>query len=188
MRKQREGYRRLLVGLCAAAPSLLLSSCIVFPTERTYFQPDDADGTPQQSVSCGYFATAKDSLAKDADGLHIEVTPDLYKTEPITVTFYLGSRGPRAEWKPDQFELHSVDDRIAYKPIEVTTYFVHSRRYPYFSERALVRYSPTPEQVTSITLVIPKGSVLSDGHPIEVQRFRFRKVTTPDFYYGSVNC
>ena len=61
--------------LTAAILLTALAGCVVVPMNRTYYEPNPADGIPIRSTSCGWHATALDAIEKDVDGITITVYP-----------------------------------------------------------------------------------------------------------------
>src|SRR5690242_16859545 len=95
---------------CAAAMacSLVLAGCIVYPVNRTYYEPNPTDGTPIRSVSCAWHRTANDGLERHIDGTNttLSVFPAYKEAEPLRINVMIrGSSGVQLEG--DKAELHA---------------------------------------------------------------------------------
>src|SRR3990172_42044 len=163
--------------------------CVVFPVTRTYFEPNIEDGRPTRSSSCGYNRTADDSLERDSDGLHIQVSPSYQPGSPVSVTIlFQGSVGDM-DLQPEQFELHSVSDGSIYKPSDISrNVYRPDKSHPYHSIWIHITYPVVSEKLQGIKFVFPNGSIMRNGVSINMNPFRFNKVTKSYLYYGSINC
>ncbi len=89
----------------------------------------------------------------------------------------------------DQFELRSSNDGLSHKPVDIkTNLYTPDKSPPYYSRWVHLKFLPLSEQLDQITFVFPQGSVLVNGHAVELAPFRFRKVERQDVYYASINC
>lgn len=166
----------------------MLLGCVVYPTQRTYFEPNAMDGVPTPSQSCGYHNAKNDALVREVDGLHIQVTPHLEEGKPLSVTVLF--RAPTAaDVSLEKHELRSLVDGATFLPVsqKITTY-APDKTHPYYSRWVTLQFQPVPEHLTEIAIVFPIGSVSLNGQVFNLAPFRFRKVTRSDVYYGSINC
>jgi len=172
----------------ATLMSLALLGCVLYPTQRTYFEPNAMDGVPTPSRSCGYHKARNDALARDTDGLHVQVSPAIHDEEPMSVTVLFRAPSP-AEVSPDRFQLWSLPNETRFPPVsyEVTRY-EPDVSHPYYSTWVTLRFQVMPEQLTEIAVVFPIGSVSLNGATVDLAQFRFSKTTKSDIYYSSINC
>ena len=170
-----------LVAICVAG-------CVVYPTQRTYFEPNVEDGTLSSSSSCGYHDARNDSLVREVNGLHLQVSPSLVEGKPVAVTVLFRHQSVAAI-SPERFELRSLPSGIVYFPVSHEVNIQKpDRSHPYYSKWLHLQFSVLPEAVTEIAVVFPAGSVTLDGVVVNLAPFRFRKTTKNDVYYASINC
>lgn len=165
-----------------------LIGCVVYPTQRTYFEPNAMDGVPTPSRSCGYHNTRNDALIRDVNGLHVQVSPRLNEGKPVSVTV-LFRAASIPDVSPERYELRSVTTGATFLPVshKVTAY-KPDKTHPYNSSWVTLQFQPVPEQLSEIAIVFPPGSVSLNGRVVELAPFRFHKTTKSDVYYGSINC
>src|SRR5689334_2291515 len=60
---------RMLLTLVA-----ILGGCAIYPTSRTFYEPEAADGKPRNRVSCGYIRT-RDVVTRVVEGIEISIAP-----------------------------------------------------------------------------------------------------------------
>lgn len=85
--------------------ALTLSGCVILPVNRTYFEPNAADGKPIPSASCGYHQTAKDGISGYIGGAEIQIFPTFTDDQPLRIHLRIPRSSPRAELSPDRIVL-----------------------------------------------------------------------------------
>jgi hypothetical protein len=161
---------------CTAA----LAGCVVFPTNRTYYEPNQEDGKLSRSQSCGYHTTALDVLERDVGGVRIRVSP--HYGEGPTLTVYVSI--PRT-WPIPTIDASMVrlrDDQRVLEPKNVVTKDGGPSFY------LLITYTFPAPSTDHIAFVPLPGFLNVRGAPAEVAPFRFSKKTKVDVFYGSINC
>jgi hypothetical protein len=159
----------------------LLTSCVVLPVNRTYYEPNPADGTPVRSSSCGWHDTALDALKRNVGGVEITVFPKYEKDQPLRIYLLFGKTSDSVEISPEMFEVRSGDNTA--RP----TTIVVQNAGPYFFKS--IDYTlPSSSYGEEISLIFLPNFLSLEGKDIEIEPFRFRLVTKPDVYYGSINC
>jgi hypothetical protein len=168
--------------------AVAMASCVVYPTQRTYFEPNGQYGTPTPSTSCGYHNARNDALVRDVTRLHVQVSPHLMEGKPLSVTvLFRGSSV--ADVSPEKYELRSLPSGLAFRPIshKINTY-MPDRSHPYYSRWLHLEFSAVPEELNEIAVVFLSGSVSLNGQVVDLAPFRFSKTTKNDIYYASINC
>lgn len=170
---------------CATAAIFLtaLAGCVVMPMNRTYYEPNPADGTPIRSASCGWNATALDAVKKNVDGISISVYPTYDAGHPFRFSVLLGNTTKVAHIDPEKIEIRFGNSPAGVRP-ETTNMRDAS---PYFFKSIDYGFSSSPD-VNEISITFLPGFIRLDDLDIETTQFRFRRVTKPDVYYGSINC
>jgi hypothetical protein len=168
--------------------TFVLLGCVVYPTQRTYFEPNAMDGIPTPSQSCGYNTAKNDALVREVDGVLVQVSPHLDEGKPFSVTVMFQATST-VELSPDRYELRSVTSGMTFLPVsqKINTY-KPDRTHPYYSSWLTLQFQPMPEQLNEISIIFPTGSVSINGQTVELVPFRFNKTTKSDIYYGSINC
>jgi len=167
--------------LMVAVSLALLTSCAIVPLNRTYYEPNPADGTPIRTSSCGWHATALDALKRDVGGIEISVIPTYEKGHPLRIYVLLGKTSKMVEINPEMFEVRS-GGRTAQPATTVV-----KGAGPYFLQS--IDYAlPSSFDGEEIFLMFLPGFLKLDGKDMEIAPFRFRRVTKSDVYYGSINC
>lgn len=166
----------------------MLVGCVAYPTQRTYFEPNAADGIPTPSRSCGYHAAKNDALVREVDRLYVQVSPHSDEGKPLSVTvLFRASSAP--DVSPEKYELQSAADGSTFRSLshKVTAY-KPDKTHPYYSIWLTLQFQPLPEQLNEIAIVFPRGSVSLNNREVELAPFRFLKTKKNDIYYGSINC
>lgn len=168
--------------------TLGLLGCVVYPTQRTYFEPNAMDGIPTPSQGCGYHNAKNDALVREVEGLHVQVSPLLDEGKPVSVIILFEATST-VGLSPDRYELRSVTSGMTFLPVsqKINTY-TPDRNRPYYSSWVTLQFQPMPEQLNEISIVFPTGSVSINGRAVEIVPFRFNKKTKNDIYYNSINC
>lgn len=160
---------------------LLISGCAVYPSTRTYYEPNSEDGTPTRSASCGYHAAANDSLERQVGGVSIGVSPHYKKGSnlSLTVSFH---------YDEDHIDIDknlimvTVNGGHSYSPMNiVVNSYEKDNTHP---NRIFIHlsYSVLSEDVTELSVALPNLA----SH--ELKPFRFKITTKSDIYYASINC
>ena len=174
---------RFLRYATAAILLTALAGCVVAPMNRTYYEPNPADGTPIQSASCGWNATALDAIKKDVDGITISVYPTYDAGKPLRFSVLIGRTTKAADIDPEKIEIRLGDSAAGVRP-ETTSM---RDAGPYISKRIDYELSSSLD-ANEIVITFLSGFIKLDGRDIEITQFRFRRVTKSDVYYGSINC
>jgi hypothetical protein len=165
-----------------------LSGCVLYPTQRTYFAPDERDGTPGPSSSCGYNAARNDSVSRDFNGLYLKVSPTLEEGKRVSASM-LFRGAPFTIIDPTKYELHSLPTGAVFKVVDYkVTKQAPDISHRYYSTWLHITYGVEPAGLTEIAIVFPANSVIVQGEPLAPTQFRFRKITKNDIYYSSINC
>ncbi len=167
----------------------LVSGCALYPTTRTYFEPNPEDGSLQPSSSCGYHAAKNDSLVREVDNFELHVTPHYKEGEKLKLTVLVQSKENNVTINANKIRLSSSNQEHASLPVEVkeNTYEPRSN-WPYYMKWNHMTYPPLSESLESITITFDTGSIVLDGKPLKIKPFRFNKTTKKDIYYSSINC
>jgi hypothetical protein len=174
---------RLLRYATSAILLTALVGCVVMPMNRTYYEPNPADGIPIRSASCGWNATALDAIKRDVGGITISVFPTYDAKRPLRVSVLLGRTSKTADLDPEKVEIRFGDNATAVRP-EITSmrdagpYFFKSIDYGF----------PSSLDANEIVITFLPSFIKLDGRDIGTTQFRFRRVTKSDVYYGSINC
>lgn len=99
----------------------LLSGCVAMPMNRTYYEPNPADGTSIRSSSCGWNATALDALERDIGGMVISVFPRYEKGKPLSIYVLLGKTTKSVDTNFEMIELKAGDSAASVLPITMNT-------------------------------------------------------------------
>lgn len=173
-----------LTSLATVTISLaLLAGCVAMPMDRTYYEPNPADGTPIRSSSCGWNSTALDALKRDIGRIEISVFPRYEKGKPLGIYILLGKTLKSVDANYEMIEVRSSDGATSVRPVTTNSksagpYFFMSINYAF----------PSSFDADDISLVFLPGFIKLDGKDIDVAPFRFRRITRSDFYYNSINC
>ena len=170
-------------------PLLMLPvGCVVFPTTRTYFEPNPEDGTPVPSSSCGYHRASKDSLSRDIQGIHVQVTPIYEKRKPLSAMILFRYVDGHVDVRPSEFQLRVLPNDTVITPAETkVTYYERDNTHPY-RKWVYLNYAMAGDDVAGLSFLFPEGTVSRNGDTVKLARFRFEKTTKSDIYYGSINC
>ncbi len=167
----------------------LVSGCAVYPTTRTYFEPNPEDGSLQPSMSCGYHAAKNDSLVREMDGFKIQVTPHYKEGKKFQLTVLVQSTDDHVTIDPNKIGLSSSKQGNTSLPSEVKANNYEPRsNWPYYMKWNHMTYPDLSESLESITITFHAGSITLNGRTLEIGDFRFRKTTKEDIYYASINC
>lgn len=161
----------------------LLAGCVAMPMNRTYYEPNPADGTPIRSSSCGWNATALDALERDIGGIVISVYPRYEKGKPLSIYVLLGKTTKSVDTNFEMIELRAEDSAASVRPITTNT----KTAGPYYFMSANYVF-PSSFDADEISLTFLPGFIKLDGESIDIAPFRFRRITKSDFYYNSINC
>lgn len=170
---------RIIVVLTAV---FAISACVVFPTSRTYYEPNPEDGEPTPSESCGYHRAANDGLERHVEGVTISVFPYLEDDKPLRISFLISRTARSLAVDTTQTEL------IAGAVIVAPDTTEENEPGPYFSKSITLTFASAADAPPNIALTFKPGFLKVDGTDIALAPFRFRKVTKSDIYYGSINC
>ncbi|MGD9729977.1 MAG: hypothetical protein AB7V39_26865 [Nitrospiraceae bacterium] len=174
---------RFLRYATAAILLTALAGCVVVPMNRTYYEPNPADGTPIRSASCGWHATARDAIEKDVDGITISVFPRYDAGHHLRFSVRLGRTTKAVDIDPEKIEISLGNSATGVRP--ETTSMRDAGPYSFKSIDYGLSSSPDADEI-AITLL--PGFIKLDGQDNETTQFRFRRITKPDVYYGSINC
>jgi len=166
-----------------------VAGCAVYPTTRTYFEPNASDGKPSPSMSCGYHRAKNDSLVRDTKDLHIQVTPYYKEGENLKVTILFQSDKDNVEINPRAIGIkaHQSGKVIYPSSIKITNQLPRNN-WPYYSKWVYLTFPISSDSLISIAVTFKRSSILVNGRVINIQQFRFKKATKSDIYYGSINC
>ena len=170
-----------------------LSGCVVYPTTRTFYEPNSADGRAQNRSSCGFNKT-HDSLERGIDGAIIQVSPGLEREpqalgQTLTVSISIITDPSHAIVKPELIELRSPQSGIARRGT-VDRYKVDGPRpgWAHDTHWITLTFDLPAGTGTDISIEIPSQALTVNGNMTALAPFRFARVTKKDIYYGSINC
>jgi hypothetical protein len=173
-----------ITSITAVAISLtMLAGCVAMPMNRTYYEPNPADGIPIRSSSCGWHATALDALERDIEGIVISVFPRYEKGKPLSIYVLLGKTTKSVDTNFEMIELRAGNNATSVRPITTTT----KSAGPYYFMSANYVF-PSSFDADEMSLTFLPGFIKLDGRDIVVAPFRFKRTTKSDFYYNSINC
>lgn len=178
------GFMNKVVLACFA---LAIGGCAIYPTSRTYFDPDLSDGTPAASMGCGYHRAREDSLEREIADLRLKVTPRFEDRKPLGLTVWLVDQDGSAELNGNQITVQTSDKTFMAVSVDPGERAPRNKT-PYFEKWVNVTFPAEAGAASAISLVFRSGSLRKNGKIIEVQQFRFTKVTKIDIYYLSINC
>ena len=168
---------------------LILSGCLVYPIERTYYEPNFEDGELSSSQSCGYHRTSKDSLRREIDGLTVFVSPYYKAGNNFSVSISFRSRENDVTVKPEDFILKDRDTNQEFNPVQIDSDLYKPRtNLLYYTIGLSLEFPVRSENISAVSIIFPKGSVLRNDKDLKVERFRFTKTKKSDVYYASINC
>lgn len=168
---------------------LLGSGCALYPTSRTYFEPNPSDGEPAPSMSCGYHAAKNDSLVREVGKVTIKVTPQYNEGEELKLVVLFQEREDSVVVNPEHIVLKSSSAEKSISPSYIKqSYQAPRNNWPYYMKWNYLRYPVLAESLESISIVFNPGSVMVDSEAMELRQFQFKKTTKSDVYYASINC
>jgi len=179
--------RSTLFILCFAVS--MASGCAVYPTSRTYFEPNPNDGVLAPSMGCGYHVTKNDSLVREIGNVKIQVTPYYQEGKELQLIVLFQSKDGTIKIDPEYIRLEaiSVGDSVSPTSVKQTNQEPRSN-WPYYMNWNYLTYPVLSESLKLFSVVFQAGSVTLNNEPMEVANFRFKKVTKSDIYYASINC
>ncbi len=161
--------------------SLLMFGCAVYPTTRTYFEPNKEDGTPTRSTSCGYHAAANDSLKRQIGDVSVVVSPRYKQKDNLSITVSLHYDEEDVVIDGSLITV-SVNGEASYVPTDVVVNsYEKDNTHP---NRIFLHlfYAIPSEGVTELSVTLPTIANKPSSP------FRFKKTTRSDIYYASINC
>jgi len=174
---------RFLKWMTLAISLTVLVGCVALPMNRTYYEPNSADGILIRSASCGWNATALDAIKRDVDGITLSIFPRYEVGRPLRVYVLLGRTSMTAEINPQKLELRFGDAVAAVRPTTTNA----KDAGPYFFKSIDYEFSSSLD-ANEIAITFLPGFIKVNGRDIGSTQFRFRRVTKSDVYYGSINC
>ncbi len=178
---------------------LLLASsvagCAVYPTSRTSYELDPADGIPSNRASCGYTST-HDSARRVVERVDIFIFPgdseDLStNSDPgleVGVTFHVPIDMKTVEVDAGKIKIE-VDNQVLDAELSSSPDREVRRVDGIYIRKSFDLKFPPPSGIEdSIAISFLSGALMIEGRIVEIQPFRFRRVTQKDIYYGSINC
>jgi hypothetical protein len=182
---------------------MFVTSCVLYPTSRTFYEVDPADATPQSRDACGY--SRNDSAVRFVQGIEIGITvgairiqenPDPVLDVGVSFSFPEELTGiavdPKKVWinvGGDLLQPSSVESRESHNlRIDPQGARFDFKRKPYIWMFNELVYPPPSGLQDNLTFVFQSGALQIDGDDVYVAPFRFYKVTKSDLYYGSINC
>lgn len=180
--------------LNALIASLILTGCAVYPTSRTFYEPNAEDGKLENRNSCGYTNT-RDSIRRVVEGIEIALSPSEEKLSspypvslPISISFTYRTPGVQVNYS--KIVLRTEPEGVVNEGRVLKAYENPIRRIDgeFNIQRGYLLF-PEPSGVPErITIIFKPGALSVDGRAIPVLPFRFSRVTRNDVYYGSINC
>jgi hypothetical protein len=169
---------------CLTATIVLttLVGCVTLPMQRTYYEPNPADGKPIRSSACGWNATALDGLQREIDGISLSVFPT-YDAGRLSVYVLFRRSTKTVDLDPDKLEVRFDDDAAGVGPEKTTV----KAAGPYFFKSIDYVFSPSFD-ANAIAVTFLPGFMKVDGKVAEVTQFRFLRVSKWDVYASSINC
>jgi hypothetical protein len=177
---------------------LSLGSCVVYPTERTYYEPNPDDGN--YPSACGYMTT-HNVIERSIDGVDVRIIVGGYDEEP----------SKRPETLDVYIRVHYQGEGVAIDPTKVSisaegsaTELRGSLLHPPESQvghgyqkqagrvsqtiTLNIRYPAPAGLFDALSVKFDSGALQLKGEAQDVRPFRFRRVKKHDVYYGSINC
>lgn len=140
-------------------------------------------------MSCGYHRAHNDSLTRDVDKLRFTVFPEFRKGKRLSVTVAVLFERGALQLSPEKWEVRTTpEDRTVTAVVERSESQPPDISHPYHTEWRHLEYAVSSDEPNDVTFVLPPGTVIFDGNPVDVAPFRFSKVTKWDIFYGSINC
>ena len=174
--------------------SLLLGGCALYPTTRTFYEGNPADGVATNRMSCGYIHT-RDSLRRVVNGVELDLAPgDESMHEPfsdaLTLSVSLTWRDTQAALDISKIELLTDTDGRRFDPkiVNLQTRPIRQAGGTFQWQTARVVYPEPSGLANKVTFVFREDALTVNGQPLAVQPFHFSRVTKKDWYYGSINC
>ena len=178
-----------IIYIVLLAAVLTAPGCAVYPTSRTYFEPNPSDGEPAPSMGCGYHAAKYDSLIRELGEVTIKVTPYYKEGEKLLVIVLFQEREDSVVVNPEHIEVESSSAHDPISPIAIKKSVQPPRsNWPYYMKWSYLTFPILSESVKAISIIFNPGSVFVDDEVIELKPFRFKKTTKYDIYYALINC
>jgi len=165
----------------------LLSGCVLYPTTRTYFEPNEADGTLTKSRSCGYHKAALDSLERMVDSVEVGVTPQYRENKELLVILSFYYNDGSVDVSPNEISITSNNGKKIFPKNVTTKSYAMDASHP---NRlwANITYPVLSENLDRLSINFSEAALKINGVRINVKPFRFKKISKPDIYYSSINC
>jgi len=165
------------------------TGCALYPTSRTYFEPNQSDGELAPSMGCGYHAAKHDSLIRKLGEVTINVTPYYKEGEELQVIVLFQEREDSVVVNPEHIEVKSSSAQNPIPPSTIKQANQPPRsNWPYYMKWNYLTYPLLSESLDEISVIFNHESVLVNNEEITLKKFRFKKTTKSDIYYASINC
>ncbi len=174
-------------------PLLLLTclqqaGCVVFPTTRTFYEPNSKDGELHNRSSCGYMST-HDSIERTVEGVRITLylgsveEPEDRKPN-LHLTTYISSASDAVVVNPSliRIEIPNVNSSLEGSTIESNLHLLHQ------TQSFSIFYPDPSGYADSVTVIFAPEAISLNGHSLTLAPFHFIRVKKHDAYYGSINC
>ncbi|MCG8092057.1 MAG: hypothetical protein JAZ17_00255 [Candidatus Thiodiazotropha endolucinida] len=168
---------------------VVATGCAVYPTTRTYFEPNANDGKPSPSMSCGYHRAKNDSLSRETKDFYIQVTPFYNESNDVHVSVHIRSERNNIAIDPNLIALKDIHSgNLTYPSSTKITRQKPRGNWPYYDNFVYLMYPIKSDSVESISVMFMQQSILINGNAKGIEQFRYNKTTKSDIYYGSINC
>ena len=175
--------------------ALSLESCAVYPTSRTFYEPNADDGSVTNRGSCGYMTT-HDAIERNVGGVVLKI--------------FIGDED-EPSGRPDTLDVHitashkedgtTIDQTKVTVSAEGDSKELHGNFMPPVAAKLGLKWQDDPRYLgisiqypapagtyDAIVVKFASGALRLHGQTLDVQPFRFHRVKKHDVYYGSINC
>ena len=174
--------------LIAFALSLSTAGCAVYPVTRSYYAPDARDGTPAVTDACSYFRTSKDALEREVTDVRITVTPNGGRSERFWVSVQF-TTDASFSINATEILVHDTATGVRHRPSN--HWLTAGPPMPDSASRNIwvgLHYDIPAASLEEFAVEFPPTGLRIKGAETALAPFRFRKVTTQDIRYLSINC
>jgi hypothetical protein len=178
--------------------AFLQSSCVYYPTVRTFYQPNSDDGKIL-STGCDYLTT-HNTIERQINGATVTISlgdSDLATTHAETVDVHIRAIYEGADISIDPALVSVSADGVG---LEIHGFLLSpivtkiERGYQKKAGRVWqsisvdIRYPSPAGRYEALSLKFGSGAIRLSGEVQDVPPFRFSRVTKHDVLYRSINC
>ncbi len=168
-----------------------VGGCVLYPTTRSYYAPEPADGSIQNSQACGYLGT-RDAVSRHIQDLSVQVSVRPRATASRAeqhLDLYLTIHGPTGRVFIDPSRVQIVASN---PPGSDTISLTADPSISGMSEAdtilVIAKYAIGPTLPHTIRVEFSEGALTLDGRQLSIPPFHFNWRSKLDWYYGSINC